>query len=722
MNPIDDKLQSIRPPITSQPSSKMHSKEKRIIKKEGNVSVDLVRSKLQPQLEIEESTKVDLSIKESLDLLSQERKDVQNLIKQASLLDLKKTETTLQIINQSGDKLVENIIKEGSLIKEKTSGRSSIDKDVEVEEFDVKLGDQFTPLLFNVGLLDIMPEAKIGIFKANLLSRMAASFASIMLFDKVMDVIKAKEQSLSVVDEHEKVVLQREIAILKKWASVQSSLLKKMIKKNAITTTLSTPALASTIIGLVQEPGIVGTMGSGMFGWLGLGAGLVGSALSWRMAGKNLKTHTIWTQNMKNNRNDVKKIVDNQRDIFKARLKSNLEPLEDLLNSVIEGLESVKGDKGDKKKALAEGMNKLKKAGITIPLEKPTVKRTLEYLLDPDNKAEMNIMMVKKKEALSVSLRNALKTFSERKDKIDRGFLTLALRKAKGLFTIAAVMAAAAIVLKVIAIFSVAAAAVASTATGFGALATAFGIMVIGAVYLYVKKPNIFKTYIQGVQARLCFWEIPLAVQNYRRNCAKLQLKKVTENVKEIARRVLEVERLLETGSDHKIKNFLYNHFPKLKFSDEKLAVQKILVDYRGVLKKREAECMSVRDKLTRFNESVYKFEAKVKVLQDRVDEAGWKDFQKNLNKSQVVAEGSQKDEADVLAHYLLKDATLREDSETKRLLSHMEIDLETTKKLNPSEIKTETARMIRAFFAMEEKDVMKMIKKQNLLEEHGLR
>lgn len=76
------------------------------------------------------------------------------------------------------------------------------------------------------------------------------------------------------------------------------------------------------------------------------------------------------------------------------------------------------------------------------------------------------------------------------------------------------------------------------------------------------------------------------------------------------------------------------------------------------------------------------------------------------------------KDEADILTEHLLVDSGLLEDFETERLLKHMEIDLNRLKELDPESIESETSKVIRSFFGMEEGDTMRIINRKNLITE----
>jgi len=240
-------------------------------------------------------------------------------------------------------------------------------------------------------------------------------------------------------------------------------------------------------------------------------------------------------------------------------------------------------------------------------------------------------------------------------------------------------------------------------------LAAVVGFMIIGGIYLYVKKPNLFKTYVQGVQARLFLRSIPLAFKNYRKRSISAKATLVSEEIRSLGIRIFAIE--------------------SRAINPEKNAGVKEL---QGKMGKKISEQIALKQKLTTLDKSIAAMEEKVKILQDRANEAGWKDFQRQLLGDKAAATPSKtekspvqrvspEDGLKVLMEHLLSDPTLMEDPELKKLLEHAGIDIEEIRRLSPQSkelIIEESLKVVRAPFAGEEGATMKRIKNKAIA--HG--
>jgi len=684
-----------------------------------------------------------------------EKESLDALIAHAASLDSSKAVLIQDIVRKNSAVFVEKILSPSyvdKILEENTSAQlfdqsTSLDFQLYIPEPQLDIGQQLEPMILEEGIVKLMPEAEIAAVVGNILSRASVVFASGVLLNQIDEVIKSKENSLSLATGDAKIRLENEIKTLSKWLVLQTTLFNKSLKENVIMSTLSVPKALCAIGAIATEPLGPILTGAALYAtsfldWIAAGAGMIRAAINLHTATKDVVQHGKWTSVMANG-GDAQAIVNKQRDIYKQRLE------------------------------LA-----LRKDGIDFPeFTGPTGLEDLQAHLHKLGIKEKYNEMMQKKEVLSVSLRNALRTFSNKKNTIDQGFLSLALTKARGIFTATVVFGTLAIALKILVLSGAIAASSAMAATGFGVLAVLLSFMVIGTIYLYVKKPNIFKTYIRGVQFKLAFWSIPLAVQKFRLNSAILDVKKISENVNELGMRLLEVENILSKGTVSQMHDYVQKNL----ISDKKMEK---LENERAILEKHHSELLvkkglktteadALTQKMMELNDSVSNFDIKVKELQNQIDEAGWQDFQKllldknekieiikgeslleeatlieevetqkilkymevNVENLKTLESDSQKieiakakreffamDNADVMAKHLLEDATLEDDSETKKILKHLNIEISHLKHLDPKVLKEETAKLMRAFFAMETENTVEMIKKHNLLDEYGLR
>lgn len=682
-----------------------------------------------PQLGGQRPVSGSLLIPIEISSLESQEKEIQQLLDQAVSIDPSQAIRAQELVDRVAERVVTRVLQEDSKRERPTeitepganlfSIVSTVDTQLEQTNLGINIdGEILEPLILEEAFFREVAALEIGVVAANVLSRAGAAMATGMLLVKIKEIIEVKENSLGIVEGEEKAHLEKEIAVLKKWLAFQTHMLSDQLKSSLLMSTLSTPKVASAVVGVLE---ITGTVAGETIGWIGLGGSLIRSAINWHNAHHDLKDHEAWTKTIRNSGisiSDAESIVVRQRMIFEERLKKNKPVLENLLRTTIAELDGVKDS--DPKAGVESALNKLKAVGIVIPLEKLSINELKDFLSSPANYSLLNRMMVEKKEAHAVSLRNGLRTFADQKEKIDKGFLQFNLNKAKGLFTAAMVITALTITLKVLAVIGITVAGVVLTATGYGMLVFLLGFMLIGGVYLYVKKPNIFKTYVQGVQARLLFNKIPLAIQNLRRNYAFLEANRISEDIRGLANRILEVDKLMEGKDRTAIEAYIAKHSLKLPKNQQGNS-EAILKNYREKLDAKKTEKSTQRtaliEKLQQLSISMEEMEKKVQVLQDRVDQAGWKDFQRHLYGKENVYDQQHKeiDVSKVFADALMEDSLL-EDSETKKILDYMEIDVKMLKRI-PQSASVETARVLRAFFAMEEDSTMKMISKQNFMQ-----
>lgn len=609
--------------------------------------------------------------------------------------------------------IVEEIIQEG-LKKSKVADASSKNRNV----LDLSVESE-SPITIEDGYIK-NPGVEIGIIGVNIVSRTSSIVGLKILLNKISEAISAKKEYLEQTkDTKEIAVLEKEIEILTTWLNVHKERFSGMLKDTVIETTFSLPKAASAIITLAQS---AVSIAAEVIDWIGVGIGLVGSALCFHLRHKDFDEHELWANILKAE-DKTCDVYQRQKTIFEERLISNLPELEKLLATINSDLEKVRGNSGvtdsEKEEAVSEAMAKLEEAGIELPEKMPTLEALQAAISNPADKNALNIMMVKKKEMLSVSLKNGLKTLDEKKNEIDREFLINAEGKAFFFLVYSIVMTVVTIVLKALIYTGVfVAGGTVLSVLGYGGVALLVGALALGGIYLYKTKPNTFKTYITGVQARLAFWKIPLAIQDFRRKYALLENIKISEEIKGIWHRIHTIERLLKSGSN----------IEGLESYREELE--------KAALSKME-ELKSLDAKVEGLNRSIDSLEEKVKPLQAQVDEAGGKDFSLQVNGKAGKTELISHDENEIeltdlskphskglfhdLAEFLKKDPTIAEDPQIQKILAHRGVDLSDLSEGDLELLTAEVAKRLRATYAMETQDTLNLISRQKRMEEYGL-
>jgi hypothetical protein len=611
--------------------------------------------------------------------VQKEESKIKHLLKATESLDPNESNTR-QIVDQMAPGVIEEIIHEGSRKNVLDFSPQSI-----------------SPPIIEEGFINGNPGLEIGVVGLNIVSRASSAIVLKLLLNKIEDAIEAKKELLKYGNGEGNDILENQITILTHWADVHSALVAETLKESVMETTFSLPKAASGIVMLAHA---AETIIATVVDWIGIGIGLISSTFCLYLRKKDFDEHEKWASLINDEGKSADEIYRRQKEIFDYRKEENLPKLNQLLESVHRDVEAA----DDKERVIENVLERLREVGIEFSEEITTVAALEKALSDHD---ALNTMMVKKKEMLSVSLRNALKVFNRKKNEIDRGFLDNAMGKAALCFSYSLNLTLASIVLQSLIYTGVIAATSALTVFGYGAIVLLLGFLGLGGYYLHSKKPNIFKTYVKGVQAKLAFWSIPLAIQQFRKNYALLENVKAAEEIKAIWHRINLIDRLLPNSDINGLQNL----------KEELIAAAE----------KKSEELKYLNGKINGLSESINSLEERIKPLQEQIEEAGKKDFLFQLNgevalDSDTMIELSNlnmrsktsKEGFRILAESIMLDPTLREDKQTRKILLHKGIDL------SESTI-DEVENKIRAFFAMETEDTLKFIEGQKLLEENGL-
>lgn len=574
----------------------------------------------------------------------------------------------------------------------------------------------------NIGLLDRCLEnttagVEIGMIFINTLGKAAVMIAMTTLINKTKEVLEAKKQTIITANAELKTVLEREVLLLESWIAHQKLLIKQQLVRGSLLAGLALPKLGSSIAHVLGKGS---TTTGAVFGWMIMGVSLVASALEWRKAHREIIAHQLWCQEIISNQT-VEQMLNKHYQVDLARLNHLLKPYIHELTIAASQSPHLQQEK------LKEILEQLRNKKLFI--EHLAIAQSPNELLDMLNASYIQKQLLSSpallhSSAVATSLRQGLKTFIAKKAQIDRGFLKLKLHKIKGMFTLTVLVTALTIILKVLILVGVASVAGALVATGYGMLALAAFFSLLGLAYLYYKKPNLFKTYLQALQIRVGFKGLQLAIAKFRRQNAVLETSRISEAAHVLASRLLHVETLLKQSPDDLKVSMLPQELIEQLNAEEKKQLtlnkersQELLEIYHRKLAaqidKNEQQARSISQKATVLHHSIEKLEKAKKVLQKRIQIAGWKDYQKLLHgyAKKDTSKAKQEDAAMLLARSLLGDQALIRETETLALLTHMRIDL-TPFKLSedPEELVEALAENFRTFFAMDDEHIIKMI------------
>jgi hypothetical protein len=240
-----------------------------------------------------------------------------------------------------------------------------------------------------------------------------------------------------------------------------------------------------------------------------------------------------------------------------------------------------------------------------------------------------------------------------------------------------------------------------------------------------VKKPNLFKEYVKSTKTKLIFHKIPLLIQSFRQHHTTMEMRKLSTSILVKKSQLAEIQLYFTEHADKKeLAKGLKKTFKSLKKieSEEKFErlLKKMSIDLAVKIEKEMAKFETIETKTTKLNQSVEKHAAKAKELQQKLTDAGWKDYLWSLKKIGKSREGDQ-DAALILAEHLMSDEDLLENEDTKALLEHLQFNLNVVRQ-QPDKQKMieEMADALRTLFAVEDEDVIKQLRKKKFMVTNG--
>lgn len=345
------------------------------------------------------------------------------------------------------------------------------------------------------------------------------------------------------------------------------------------------------------------------------------------------------------------------------------------------------------------------------------------------------------KGSMPIATMNALKAMALKKQQIERRFFKFRLKEARISFGVSMGSTALMIALKVMALgCAIAIPTIALAASGIGAAALTVAIAGIGLFLFHKYKPNLLKTYMQGVQARIFLFSIPRFFIN-------LVKRWKISKMKTLCARVDKIQKEIGSPKTEKIEHYL----EKIKkLGGQASRIQEKVDVWRAkihILKQRQK-----RAELADFSRFIYQeFSfwidqtlAKTTLWESTEGEKGMKaylaergvnldkmDPQKFPGVAQVKSVAEFKDlltdpkfAKEICRQYQNQDhifASLADgilesetDQDMERALLDFGIDIKElrAKYLNEAKLKKEVVAILEGFFVMSDGDIMKFIKR----------
>lgn len=349
-----------------------------------------------------------------------------------------------------------------------------------------------------------------------------------------------------------------------------------------------------------------------------------------------------------------------------------------------------------------------------------------------------------KKETISVLVKNGLQALTEKKHQIERRFMNFTLSQSAVSFSLSTLAFAAILTLKVLAAAAVIALPTAALAyTGIGLFVAGIAILAIGLALLYYYKPNFFNELIRGVHIRLALYTIPHAFHNFRLNLNKINRLNKDLELSKMSAQIEWVKSLVENREIESSKTLPKELRPLLKKFQGDLDEMISNKNYSGILEELNRlqeeesaaiakEQMKLGSKAEEIEKDIKKWADKIAPLRQRLVNAGWKDFERNVNLAKTAPrqeEGKIVPSEDLGLENVLVEGILNDDNyldpQLKKMLNEqLGINLDSIrnkKDADKESIASEIREVFKNFFAMDDSALINFIKLQQAKFEFGV-
>lgn len=557
-----------------------------------------------------------------------------------------------------------------------------------------------------------------------------------LIYKRMMVKHLRKQVNLMMLSSDEETV--KKAKKLKGWVDLQDELItEESVQLGLETLAYSPKALKAILLTLDKFPNIVA------YGdlWMAAVTGVILNSYQVYKTRKAVKTQEDWLEEIKQKpltqepivagkapitlKNEIEKIRAKRENAFEVRKQ---EAKAEFLHWL-----EVEAKKEQPFDRLTET---LEAKGVHLDkLEQPITSQEELLTAIQTSNPSINLLLVQyveHKQTVSTLTRNAIKTLSEKKQKVEKKFNKFELNKSKVALAISIITFAAVIAMKTLALAGIIAIpAACMAATGAGIFVIGIALMIVGLIYLYKTKPHLFKEFFKGTQLQMALYGIPHAIDNF---VAKIkQVKKLKESMRimmyraqaEELRGILEQNKTITASTLPKhlrplLKELKLRSSKKLEEADVILAKQRLAEIEKDAVKESEKKQAELDKDIERWTARAQKWQKKLDPLQKRVREAGSKDFARAAKLAEN-RNGDPMSIEQVIVDNLFEDPELIDEDTTQLLEKELGIDLEALRQdPDAKKVKQDTLEALQTFFAMDNTKIVSFIREQQAKEKYA--
>lgn len=572
------------------------------------------------------------------------------------------------------------------------------------------------------GLIQIPPAVKENI--ANMMDpvnltrtvlqgvELTGDFAALMVqntqYQQSVKLYKKKSEELK--KDPSNIELKKIVSRLGKFIKTQKNELKDRIVNVSYAAALVSTKVANLVLDSVKS---VSSIAKGATGWICCVLDAIWAAITLLRTQKDKSTLEAWE----------KEIIKNPRALNDVHQLLNVR-LERMILRKISGMSFEQVEIALKDKGVSLGSHKItnieKFKGLLS--DKDFCQLVGKALLTSEDE---------KIETLKEMTKKGIDALAQVKVKNEKKFFKFKLLRSKLELALASASAALTIVLEVLAIAGIITLAASSMALpGLGFFVMGVAIMGVGLYFFYRHKPNLFKCYIRGVNLRLAFNIIPAKIQGWRLERKKKQVQKNETRLKAINVRHEQLQSLLDQNKNlqdplipkdmkktleklHRETSQKIDHFERLGESKQIEEMMKQLQEQAKKQEEQMAKSRAQEEELSKTVESWLGKEGRVTKLQNRLKEAGSKDFAL-ANRLLTTADHQKMDIPSILVENILDSKFDFEfDKETVMILKQkMGINLKKLSQENKLE-KSVLLDHLKEFFKMDDSELVNFMRAQ---------
>lgn len=354
-------------------------------------------------------------------------------------------------------------------------------------------------------------------------------------------------------------------------------------------------------------------------------------------------------------------------------------------------------------------------------------------LQDKDFRKEIEEKFLADIETVNVMTRNAIQALSETKVKNEKKFFDFKLNASRINLSLACLSTVLAITLEVLAIAGVIALSASTLAVpGLGFFVLGIAIAAIGLYFFYRYKPNLFKCYVQCVNLRLAFFQIPTQIRNLQHIKKQVEVKNLLQTsarYEELLGELAKKTALDQLAHNKKYKKILERlHIETIKKVNkaeqinEQERLEKIVDELKIKKEKIDKKLDSARIRQNFLEKKVNEWmgpDGTVTKLQNRITEAGNKDFARANNLMTLFKKENEKEAEELNIPLVLVEKIFQNnfefDKETLKILRD-KMGIKTGSIMQEGKIDQEKLmKQLQNFFKMDDSELLVFMKQQLL-------